>query len=116
MTPSKVTIQLHPSYMVNKDRRELPTLRYLRQVHQEAEAPFDLQISISPRDSIERGKTISRDKLITVLEGFYQFQTGLTPPLTYGPNRRVGALGSYIVMVDLEQRRLVPASGWIVPR
>ncbi len=65
---------------------------------------------------IQAGKDVSRDKLIAVLEGFYQFQTGFTPPITYSPNRRVGALGAYIVTVDLDQRRLAPASGWIVPR
>lgn len=59
------------------------------------------------------GKDVTREKLITALEGFYEFQTGLTPPLTYGPNRRVGAQGAYVVIVDLEQRTLVPVGGWI---
>jgi ABC-type branched-subunit amino acid transport system substrate-binding protein len=59
------------------------------------------------------GKDLSRERLIQALEGFYNFQTGLTPPITYGPNRRVGAMGAYIVMVDLKDKKFVPVSGWI---
>lgn len=59
------------------------------------------------------GKDLSREKLIQALEGFYNFQTGLTPPITYGPNRRIGAMGAYIVMVDLKEKKFVPVSGWV---
>lgn len=34
MTPPKVTIAIYPSYPVNKGRREVPTLRYLRHVEE----------------------------------------------------------------------------------
>lgn len=59
------------------------------------------------------GKDLSRERLIGALEGFYNYQTGFTPPLTYGPNRRVGAMGAYVVMIDLKEKRFVPASGWV---
>jgi len=59
------------------------------------------------------GKDLSREKLIQALEGFYEFQTGLTPPLTYGPNRRIGALGAYVVTVDLNKKQFKPVSGWV---
>jgi ABC-type branched-subunit amino acid transport system substrate-binding protein len=59
------------------------------------------------------GKDLSREKLIQSLEGLYQYQTGLTPAITYGPNRRIGANGAYIVAVDLKEKKFVPASGWI---
>jgi ABC-type branched-subunit amino acid transport system substrate-binding protein len=58
------------------------------------------------------GKDVSREKLIQSLEGLYEYQTGLTPAITYGPNRRVGAMGAYIVAVDLNGKQFVPASGW----
>jgi hypothetical protein len=45
------------------------------------------------------------------LEKLYNFETGVTPPLTYGPNRRIGALGAHIVSVDLGNQRYVP-TGW----
>ena len=61
------------------------------------------------------GRDLSREKLVSTLEGFYQFDTGLTPPISYGPNRRIGALGAYVVSVDLEKRSFVPASAWIIP-
>jgi ABC-type branched-subunit amino acid transport system substrate-binding protein len=59
------------------------------------------------------GKDASREKLIQTLEGFYEYQTGLTPAITFGPNRRIGAMGSYVVTNDLKQKQLVAASGWI---
>ncbi|MCA1565557.1 MAG: ABC transporter substrate-binding protein [Acidobacteria bacterium] len=59
------------------------------------------------------GRDLSREKLISALEGLYEYDTGLTPPLTYGPNRRVGAAGAHIVTVDTEKKQFVPASGWI---
>lgn len=59
------------------------------------------------------GRDLSREKLIAALEGLYEYETGLTPRLTYGPNRRVGASGAYIVSVDVEKKQFVPASGWI---
>jgi ABC-type branched-subunit amino acid transport system substrate-binding protein len=59
------------------------------------------------------GRDLSREKLINSLEGLYEYETGVTPKLTYGPNRRVGAAGAYIVSVDMEKKQFVPASGWI---
>jgi len=59
------------------------------------------------------GKDLTREKLIQTLEGFYEFPTGLTPPLTYGPNRRVGAMGAYVVAVDLKEKKFTPVSGWV---
>lgn len=61
------------------------------------------------------GRDLSREKLIEALEGLYEFDTGLTPPITYGPNRRVGADGAYVIAVDLTNRQFVPASKWITP-
>jgi ABC-type branched-subunit amino acid transport system substrate-binding protein len=59
------------------------------------------------------GRDVSREKLIHALEGLYEYPTGLTPAITYGPNRRIGALGAYVVAIDLEKKQFVPVSGWI---
>ena len=59
------------------------------------------------------GKDLSRERLVQALEGLYEYPTDLTPPVTYGPNRRIGAMGAYIVGVNLEKKQFVPASGWI---
>jgi ABC-type branched-subunit amino acid transport system substrate-binding protein len=64
----------------------------------------------------QAGKDLSREKLIGALESLYDFNTGLTPPITYNANRRIGALGAYVVAVDLEKRSFIPASEWITPR
>ena len=59
------------------------------------------------------GRDISRERLVTALEGLYDYETGLTPRLTFGPNRRVGAAGAYVVRIDPERKEFVPASGWV---
>jgi ABC-type branched-subunit amino acid transport system substrate-binding protein len=59
------------------------------------------------------GRDVSREKLIQALEGFYQYPTELTPAITYGPNRRIGATGAYVVQIDLKEKRLRSASEWI---
>ena len=59
------------------------------------------------------GKDLTRERLIQVLDGLYEYQTGLTPAITYGPNRRIGALGAYVVTVDLKDKKFSPVGGWI---
>ena len=47
------------------------------------------------------------------LEKLYQFETGLTPPLTYTANRRIGARGAYILGPEtLEDGRLPETVEW----
>ena len=59
------------------------------------------------------GKDLSRERLITTLEGLYEYDSGLMPRITFGPNRRIGALGAYVVTIDPE-KKLFPASlEWI---
>ncbi|HSK30221.1 MAG TPA: ABC transporter substrate-binding protein [Candidatus Limnocylindria bacterium] len=53
------------------------------------------------------GRDLSREKLIKALEGFYEYDTGVMPSITFGPNRRVGSLGSYVVSQDLATREFV---------
>jgi ABC-type branched-subunit amino acid transport system substrate-binding protein len=59
------------------------------------------------------GRNLSRVKLVEGLESLYGFETGVTPPLSYGPNRRIGARGAHVVTVDLENKtyKLV-GGGW----
>lgn len=59
------------------------------------------------------GRDITRERFITALEGLYDYETGLSPRLTYGPNRRVGAAGAYVIGVDPERKEFVPKSGWV---
>lgn len=59
------------------------------------------------------GRELHREGLVTALEGFYEFPTGLTRPVTFGPNRHTGLLGAYVVRVDLEKKQFVPGGQWI---
>ncbi len=58
------------------------------------------------------GRDVSRARLVEGLEALYTFDTGLTPPLTYGPNRRIGARGAHVVVVDLMKKSYEPIGGW----
>ncbi|HEV7395475.1 MAG TPA: ABC transporter substrate-binding protein [Pyrinomonadaceae bacterium] len=59
------------------------------------------------------GKDLNRAQLIRSLEELNSFDTGLTPPITYGSDRRSGALGAYVITVDLKTKQFVPVGGWI---
>jgi ABC-type branched-subunit amino acid transport system substrate-binding protein len=59
------------------------------------------------------GADLSREQLISALEGLYDYDTGLTPKLIFGPNRRVGASGAYIITINAETKQFVSASGWV---
>jgi ABC-type branched-subunit amino acid transport system substrate-binding protein len=58
------------------------------------------------------GPQVNRGKLVDVLEKVSDFSPGPTPPLSYHPNRRIGALGAWIVSVDLESQTVQPL-GWL---
>jgi ABC-type branched-subunit amino acid transport system substrate-binding protein len=64
--------------------------------------------------SLQRaGREVTREKIIEILEKLYDFDTGQTPPVTFSPNRRVGALGAHIIGIDLEKKQLSLSSTWI---
>jgi len=58
------------------------------------------------------GRDLTRQGLVEGIEGLYAYKTGLTPPLTYGPNRRIGARGAHVVAVDLIKKSYEPVGGW----
>lgn len=59
------------------------------------------------------GRDVSREKLVDQLESLRLFNTGFVPPLSYGPARRLGARGAYILRLDPKEKRLVPEGGWV---
>jgi len=59
------------------------------------------------------GVMLSRDRLINALEQLYEFKTGVTPVLTYGPNRRIGVQGAHVIGVDLTNHRFSAPSHWV---
>jgi ABC-type branched-subunit amino acid transport system substrate-binding protein len=64
------------------------------------------------------GRELSREKFITILENINEFDTGLTPLITYGPNRHIGALGAYIVSINPNEeskREFIASKEWVIP-
>jgi len=59
---------------------------------------------------------LSRATLISALEGLRDYRTGVIPPISFGPNRRVGVEGSYVVGIDLNNKRYVALSEQLVPQ
>ena len=106
-TPSDQTSEAMAEYRQLAGKYKLPQKHLAAQITALAAAKLLIE-------GLKRaGKDLSRERLIQVLEGFYEYKTGLTPPITWGPNRRIGAMGAYVVRVDLKEKKFVPASGWI---
>ena len=62
------------------------------------------------------GRDLSREGLIEALEGLYEYDTRLLPPVTFNPNRRLGARGAHIVKANLESGDFEPTGKRVVPR
>jgi hypothetical protein len=62
------------------------------------------------------GRNMDRSSLVTSLEQLRDFKTGVLPPVTFGPNRRIGSGGSYVVGIDLENKRYLPLSDRLTPK
>ena len=108
--PSDQTRAGAMEYRALLEKRQLPTQHLATQISALSAAKILVEgLKLA-------GKDLSREKLIAALEGLYEFDTGLTPRVTYGPNRRIGALGAYVVTLDVEKKRFIPVSAWITPR
>ena len=59
------------------------------------------------------GQELGRNRLIQSLESLNDFDTGLTPKIRFGSNRRTGSHGAYILEVDLVKRRFKSGETWI---
>ncbi|MDH5179976.1 MAG: ABC transporter substrate-binding protein [Gammaproteobacteria bacterium] len=59
------------------------------------------------------GKRLGRENLITALEHLYEFDAGLSQPISFGSSRRIGLRGAYIVKLDQQHKTLKPVSDWI---
>jgi ABC-type branched-subunit amino acid transport system substrate-binding protein len=62
------------------------------------------------------GSRPNRDELVRTLEHLQHFETGVTAPLTFGPNQRVGSAGAVILALDPNSHDFVAVSGWITPK
>ena len=59
------------------------------------------------------GRALSRVKFVDSLENLYGFETGVLPPISFGPARRVGVQGAHVVNVDPITRVIQPGGRYI---
>ena len=72
------------------------------------------QLIVVLEEGLKRaGSDVSRAKLAASLEKLFRFESRVTPTISYGPNRRVGALGAHIVTVDLGSHRFRPTGHYM---
>ena len=89
----------------------------LPQGHVQAQAAAFAAARVFVEGLRRAGRDLSRIRLVDGIEALYNFETGFTPPLVYGPNERIGAKGAHILAVDLENRRYAPVgTGWRIIR
>lgn len=62
------------------------------------------------------GRRLNRAELVNSMEQLRHFKTGVIAPLSFGPNRRVGSTGSYVVGIDLANRNYTTLSERIAPK
>ena len=59
------------------------------------------------------GRRLDREKLITSLEGLYDFEAGTAAPVWFGPGRRLGTSGATIVRLDASVHQMVVVRPWV---
>jgi ABC-type branched-subunit amino acid transport system substrate-binding protein len=106
-TSSDITPAGRARYADLASRYELPP------GHIQAQAAAIAAASVFTEGLQRAGRNLSRTRLTDGIEALYNFETGFTPPLVYGPNQRIGARGAHILTVDLEQQTYTQStSGW----
>jgi hypothetical protein len=59
------------------------------------------------------GRSVTRDEFVSALQSLHGFETGLTPRLSFGPNRRIGSQGIFLVEFDLPTRSFRSEPVWV---
>jgi len=90
---------------LSRDRQPRPEQELRRLAGELPLTPGNVQAAVSAAVAMRllvqalqnSGRDLDRRKLVGVLEKLYRYETGLTPPLTFTVNRRVGSQGIYVV-------------------
>ena len=93
--------------------RELAASRWLPREHLSAQLTALAAAEVLAEGLRRTGRELTRDRFIEQLEGLRRLQIVYGPPVSYGPGRRLGANGAYIVRMDRAQGAFVPAGGWV---
>ncbi|KFE64240.1 cytochrome c family protein [Hyalangium minutum] len=95
-----------------------PEFRSFLQRHSLSERHWVAQVSgyVSVKLLVEglkrAGSGVTQAGLVAALESMRDFETPLTPPVSFGPSRRVGLLGASLVQMDPAANRLLPLASW----
>ncbi len=63
----------------------------------------------------QTGRELTRENFVDTLAGAYKLNTGLSPPLSYGSTRRIGALGAYVVKYEPARKTFSADTAWMEP-
>ena len=95
-----IAVPAHPRDVTPDGKRELEALAARHDLPREqlaTQIATYAAVKVFLEGLKRAGRELTREKLITALEGLYGFATGLTPPITFGRGRRVGSAEAYIV-------------------
>ncbi len=96
----------YPNLPVDASAAGIEELRRLRAAHDLPDGHLAAQIStlVSAKvlaEGLRRsGRALSRKGLVDALENLYDFDSGLTRPISFGPARHVGMMGAHVVVMD----------------
>jgi branched-chain amino acid transport system substrate-binding protein len=62
------------------------------------------------------GKNLTRDNFIDAMNGIKDFNTGVGPNITFGPDLRVGAHSGFVVKADSKKESFEKLTDWREPR
>jgi ABC-type branched-subunit amino acid transport system substrate-binding protein len=116
--PARLTV-IFPTVPSDVTKAGIETLRSLSQKHGFKLRNISSQISALAAaklfvEAVQRaGHEPTRARFISSLEQIRDFETGLTPRLAFGPNRRVGSLGAYVVRINDQTREYAADPTWI---
>lgn len=118
-TPAAALFIAYPVLGTDLTRESMIVLAALHDKHAIPAAPQPVQAATygAARLTVEAlrrtGQALSRRKLVAALEGLREFRTGASPPLTFGANRRIGALGAYVVHIDPSRPEWMGEAVWM---
>jgi ABC-type branched-subunit amino acid transport system substrate-binding protein len=105
--PQDVTVTGYREYTSLREKYQLPERHRAAQLSALGAAKlFAFAVTKAGRD-------LTREKLVTALEGLSNFETDFTPKITFGRERRLGARGAYIIPLDVEKKTSAPNAIWV---
>jgi ABC-type branched-subunit amino acid transport system substrate-binding protein len=77
--------------------------------------PMQVAALVSARilmEGLQRaGRDLTRSKFVAALGALQNFETGLVPPISFGPNQRTGVRGAHVVMLGVDPGKVTRS--WI---